>query len=73
MGVARALYRHPRLLVLDEATSALDSATEEQLLQTVAGLPTGITVVYVSHRTAVLDYVSQVLQVRDGEVLVTVR
>ena len=38
LGIARALYRRPSVLVLDEATSALDNETEHQISKTLAGL-----------------------------------
>ena len=50
VGLARALYRRPRILVLDEATSALDNATEHEIAQTLQGLQGTMTIVIVAHR-----------------------
>jgi ATP-binding cassette subfamily B protein RaxB len=46
--LARALYRHPRVLFLDEATSHLDRATEQTVLDNLRGLK--MTIVSVAHR-----------------------
>ena len=54
LGVARALYPRPAVLVLDEATSALDAVTEAALLGAMRELPQRPTQVVVTHRVASL-------------------
>lgn len=53
--IARALLRRCSLLILDEATSALDPDTERRLLQNILA-ERSRTVIFITHRTAVLDY-----------------
>jgi len=50
IGIARALYRKPSLLVLDEATSSLDGKTEEEVLQAIRQAAKSITIIMVAHR-----------------------
>lgn len=50
LGIARALYRDPDMLVLDEATSALDNTTERAVVQQIHDQGPGRTVVMVAHR-----------------------
>jgi ATP-binding cassette, subfamily B, bacterial PglK len=50
IGIARALYRQPSLLVLDEATSSLDGKTEEEVLQAIRQAAKSITIIMVAHR-----------------------
>lgn len=50
LGIARALYHDPSVLVLDEATSALDGVTEESIFQAVGELGHSKTVVMIAHR-----------------------
>jgi ATP-binding cassette, subfamily B, bacterial PglK len=50
LGIARAIYHDPDVLVLDEATSALDPKTEEAVLRCVHDLPGRRTVVMIAHR-----------------------
>jgi ATP-binding cassette, subfamily B, bacterial PglK len=50
IGIARALYRQPQLLVLDEATSSLDGKTEEEVLAAIREAAKDITIVMVAHR-----------------------
>ncbi len=64
IGIARALYRLPRVLVLDEATSALDAVTERAVLEAIAGLEQGITVIMVTHRLTTLS-ICDVIHVLD--------
>jgi ATP-binding cassette, subfamily B, bacterial PglK len=56
LGLARALYHRPSVLVLDEATSALDVATEAKLLEALRSLAGKLTMVVAAHRfSAVAD------------------
>jgi ABC-type multidrug transport system fused ATPase/permease subunit len=50
LGIARALYRRPDLIVLDEATSALDVVTERGVMDAIRGLKGSHTVIMISHR-----------------------
>lgn len=50
LSIARALYRRPEVLVFDEGTSALDPATETALMEAVANVSVGRTVIAVAHR-----------------------
>lgn len=54
LGLARALYDPPQLLVLDEATSALDAETERAITDTITSLAGQITTVTVAHRLATI-------------------
>jgi len=69
VGLARAIYRLPRLIVLDEPNSSLDEAGERDLLQVIAMLKSqGCTVVVITHRTSVLPVVDRMLVLADGQV-----
>jgi ABC-type multidrug transport system fused ATPase/permease subunit len=68
LSLARALVRHPRLLVMDDATSAVDPEVEARIL---AALRTGAddaTVVVVAYRKATIALADQVVYLRDGQV-----
>ena len=69
LGVARALYTRPRLLVLDEATSALDAETEEALAETLCSLEGQVTTITIAHRLATVRRYDQVLYLEQGEVV----
>jgi ABC-type multidrug transport system fused ATPase/permease subunit len=68
VGIARALYRRPRLLVLDEATSALDNKTERSVTDTIRGLSGDITVVVVAHRLSTVRHTDQLVFLDAGVV-----
>lgn len=55
LGIARALYREPELLILDESLNELDSETQTNILKTICGLQ-DITVLMVTHDPRVLAY-----------------
>jgi ABC-type multidrug transport system fused ATPase/permease subunit len=69
LGIARALYTRPRLLVLDEATSSLDAETEQAISQTLSELEGEVTTVTVAHRLATVRFVDQLLYLKHGRVI----
>lgn len=67
IGLARALYGNPRLLVLDEPNSNLDQDGEMALIEAIRQVKLGLTtVVVVSHRTSLLQPVDKLAVLRDG-------
>lgn len=62
IAIARALLRNANVLLLDEATSALDPDTERQLLNNILARKDK-TVIFVTHRMAVIDYCDQTLKI----------
>lgn len=68
LGIARALYPKPRLLVLDEATSALDAETEAVVTETLHALRGAVTVVVIAHRLSTIQRADRVFVVEDGHI-----
>ncbi|WP_018882234.1 MULTISPECIES: ABC transporter ATP-binding protein [unclassified Thioalkalivibrio] len=66
LGIARALYHDPPVLVLDEATSALDNVTENEVMQGIHLLALKKTVVIIAHRLTTLDKCSRILTLKSG-------
>lgn len=69
LGVARALFTRPRLLVLDEATSALDAETEQAISQTLQDLEGQVTTVTIAHRLATVRHCDILLFIEGGRVV----
>ena len=55
IGLARALYKKPNILILDESTSALDKETENQILDDIKIIKSKITILIVSHSKEVIS------------------
>jgi ABC-type multidrug transport system fused ATPase/permease subunit len=68
IALARALVRHPRLLVLDDATSAVDPRVEAAILAGLRQAGSGTTVVVVAYRKATIALADEVAFVRHGRV-----
>ena len=66
--IARALLRHPKILILDEFTSALDVETEMAITHKVLEIMKGKTVIIISHRKSALTHCDQILRVGNGKV-----
>lgn len=69
LGIARALYRQPRVLVLDEATSALDNKTEHQITRTIESLSGSLTIIIVAHRLSTIRNADSVVYMSGGTVV----
>ncbi len=66
LGIARALYTRPKILVLDEATSALDAETERAITQTLNELEGAVTTITVAHRLVTVQNSDQLLFLNKG-------
>ena len=70
IGIARALYTDPELLVLDEATSSLDDATESQIMNEIYDLSGNKTLIIIAHRLSTVARCNKRLRIEDGEIKV---
>jgi ABC-type multidrug transport system fused ATPase/permease subunit len=66
LGLARALYYDPPVLILDEATNALDSVTERQIIDGLLALRPRRTIVFVSHKASVARRASRIIILKEG-------
>ena len=69
LGIARALYRNPQVLVIDEGTANLDNETEAAIVSSLAGLRGDKTIIVVAHRLALVTRCDQVYYLRNGRLL----
>ena len=67
LGIARALYHNPAVLILDEATSALDTGTEREVMRTVRHLRGEKSLVIVSHRLSTVEGCDRVFRLDAGD------
>jgi ABC-type bacteriocin/lantibiotic exporter with double-glycine peptidase domain len=63
IAIARSILRPGSILILDEVTSALDETTEQELLRRLTQSQIGKTLIFVTHRPAVMQYCNQVLKI----------
>ncbi len=68
VGLARALYRRPRVLILDEATSALDNETERRISDALRTLHGQLTMIVIAHRLSTVRSCDRILYLDDGRV-----
>lgn len=66
LGIARALYTKPKLLVLDEATSALDGQTEAEISDSIQGLRGDVTLLIIAHRLSTIKNVDRIYYLENG-------
>ena len=69
LGIARALYTKPKLLVLDEATSSLDGQTESDISDAIQKLRGDVTVVMIAHRLSTVMNADKVVYMKDGAII----
>ena len=67
LGIARALFGQPKLIILDEPNSNLDELGERELLKSVEQVKEwGSTVIIITHRTSILTLTDKLLFLKDG-------
>jgi len=67
IGIARALYHNPQVLILDEATSALDNLTEQVVLDAFNNLGNDITIILITHRLSTVKEFDNIFLIDNGE------
>lgn len=68
VGIARALYNDPAVIILDEATSALDNVTERAVIEAVEVMREERTVVMIAHRLSTVRNCDRLFYLKDGKV-----
>lgn len=68
LGIARAMFTKPKLLVLDEATSALDGQTESDISSSILELRGITTVVMIAHRLSTVRFADKVVYIDEGRI-----
>jgi ABC-type multidrug transport system fused ATPase/permease subunit len=68
IGIARALYKQPEILILDEATSALDEDTELSILKEVFELSNSTTIIVVSHKKLEINKKFELFELIEGKI-----
>jgi ATP-binding cassette, subfamily B, bacterial PglK len=69
IGIARALYRNPRLLIMDEATSALDNQTEKAVTDAIERLSKNRTVIIIAHRLTTIQKCDVIYMMSSGKII----
>jgi ATP-binding cassette subfamily B protein len=71
LSIARALLRHPSLLVFDEATSSLDSITEDEITQTIKGINTtrDMVTILIAHRLSTIMHANRIFVLEKGKII----
>ena len=70
IGIARALYDDPGVLVLDEATSALDSETESKIMDEIYSVSKNKTLIVIAHRLSTVERCDRKIRIEDGRISV---
>jgi ATP-binding cassette subfamily C protein len=71
LGIARALYAEPEVLVLDEATSSLDAESESKISQIIDNKAQAATVIVIAHRLSTVIRANQISYLENGKIIAT--
>lgn len=69
LGIARALYHNPKVLVMDEATSALDNITEKQIISAIESLKEDHTLIMIAHRLTTVKNCDKLYFMEKGKIV----
>ena len=69
LGIARAMFTKPKLLVLDEATSSLDGETEATISDAIQELKGSVTVILIAHRLSTVRNADKVIYLDGGKII----
>ena len=69
LGIARALYRDPDLLIFDEGTSSLDNKTEDEIMELLMGLKGKKTIIFITHNLKTLESCDKVYKIKNKNLI----
>jgi ABC-type multidrug transport system fused ATPase/permease subunit len=69
IGIARALYNNPDVLIFDEATSALDNITEKEVMAAINNLGSDKTIIMIAHRLSTVEKCDEIFVLEGGSVV----
>jgi len=68
LGIARALYRDPNILILDEATNALNNQIEDKVIKSLRSVMSQKTLIIVTHKLEILKYCDKIISIEKGKI-----
>lgn len=69
VSIARAIIKHPKILLLDDALSAVDTITEEKILNELRDVMKDRTCIWVSHRISAIMHADKIIVLEQGEII----
>ena len=69
IGIARALYINPEILIFDESTSSLDNETELKIMETIKNVKKDKTVIFVSHKKTPMKFCNKLFEIKKSGVI----
>jgi len=68
LGIARALYHEPEVLILDEATSSLDAETEKEVSSAIEAMSGNKTMIVIAHRLSTIQRCDRIYYMKNGSI-----
>ncbi|HEY9001445.1 MAG TPA: ABC transporter ATP-binding protein [Mucilaginibacter sp.] len=69
VSIARAIVKHPQILIFDDCLSAVDTRTEEEILRNLGGIMEGKTSIIIAHRISTIKNADKILVMDNGEIV----
>ena len=69
VSIARAIMKHPQILIFDDCLSAVDTRTEEEILRNLGGIMRGKTSIIIAHRISTIKNADKILVLDDGQIV----
>ncbi len=69
LGIARAIFTNPKVLVLDEATSAMDNLTEKLIMESINKLRKNTTIILIAHRLTTIKNCDKIFLLENGRLI----
>ncbi len=69
VSIARAVFKHPKILIFDDCLSAVDTKTEEEILNNLGEVMVGRTSLLIAHRISTIKNADKIVVLEDGEIV----